>query len=130
MRERHPIYYSDEFHSWFVSRFSDVQSVINDTSTFSSEKSIRSRPQADPSKSTKTLLWTDPPRHRQLRTLINQAFTPRTIANLAPRIAQIVHNHLDAVALQGRMDVIKDLANPLPIIVIAELLGVPIQDQG
>lgn len=49
---------------------------------------------------------------------------------LAPRIAQIVHNHLDAVALQGRMDVIKDLANPLPIIVIAELLGVPIQDQG
>lgn len=130
MRERHPIYYSSEFHSWFVSRFSDVQNVINDTATFSSEKSIRSRPQADPSKSTKTLLWTDPPRHRQLRTLINQAFTPRTIANLAPRITQIVHNHLDAVAMQGHMDVIKDLANPLPIIVIAELLGIPIQDQG
>jgi cytochrome P450 len=129
MRECYPIYYSSEFHSWFVSRYDDVQNVIDDTATFSSEKSIWSRPGADPSKSIKTLLWTDPPRHRQLRTLINQAFTPRTIANLAPRITQIVHSHLDAVEAQGTIDVIKDLANPLPIIVIAELLGVPIQDQ-
>ena len=130
MRENHPIYYSSEFHSWFVSRYGDVQSVIDDTATFSSEKSIWSRPGADPSKSTKTLLWTDPPRHRQLRTLINQAFTPRTIANLAPRISQIVHSHLDAIEAQGSLDIIKDLANPLPIIVIAELLGIPSQDQA
>ncbi|GHO82106.1 cytochrome P450 [Dictyobacter formicarum] len=129
MREQYPVYYSREFHSWFITRYSDVQRVINDPLLFSSEQSIRSRPAGRVQQTTRTLLWTDPPRHRQLRSLINQAFTPRTIANLAPRVAEIVHSHLDQVASLGQMDVVKDLANPLPIIVIAELLGIPIQDQ-
>ncbi|GLV54548.1 putative cytochrome P450 YjiB [Dictyobacter sp. S3.2.2.5] len=129
MRERYPVYYSHEFHSWFITRYSDVQRVISDPQLFSSEQSIRARPTSRIQTTTRPLLWTDPPRHRQLRSLINQAFTPRTIANLAPRITEIVHSHLDQVALQGQMDVVSDLANPLPIIVIAELLGVPIQDQ-
>ncbi|GCE23440.1 cytochrome P450 [Dictyobacter kobayashii] len=129
MREQYPVYYSREFHSWFIARYSDVQRVINDPLLFSSEQSIRSRPAARTQPTVRTLLWTDPPRHRQLRSLINQAFTPRTIANLAPRIREIVHSHLDKVAHQGQMDIVSDLANPLPIIVIAELLGVPTRDQ-
>ncbi|GCE09018.1 cytochrome P450 [Dictyobacter aurantiacus] len=129
MRERYPVYYSREFHSWFITRYSDVQRVISDPLLFSSEQSIRARPTNKIQPTTRPLLWTDPPRHRQLRSLINQAFTPRTIANLAPRITEIVHAHLDQVAARGQMDVVSDLANPLPIIVIAELLGIPIQDQ-
>ncbi|GER89575.1 putative cytochrome P450 YjiB [Dictyobacter vulcani] len=131
LREQHPVYYSREFHSWFISRYEDVQNVINDPVLFSSEQSIRSRPKAtrQNSNAARTLLWTDPPRHRQLRSLINLAFTPRTIANLAPRITEIVHAQLDQVTPYGEIDIVADLANPLPIIVIAELLGVPIQDQ-
>jgi cytochrome P450 len=65
-----------------------------------------------------------------LRNLVTQAFTPRSVAQLAPRISQIVADLLDAVAPQGHMDVIDDLAYPLPVIVIAELLGIPTEDRA
>lgn len=71
----------------------------------------------------------DPPRHRQLRTLISQAFTPRVVAQLEPHITSIVHSLLDEVQDKGEMDVVDALAFPLPIIVIAELLGVPPADR-
>jgi cytochrome P450 len=72
-----------------------------------------------------SLIASDPPRHRQLRALVSQAFTPRAVAALTSRISCIVHELLDAVAPTGRMDVIRDLAYPLPVIVIAEMLGIP-----
>ncbi len=128
MRVTSPVFYAPEFRSWFVTRYDDVQRVVDDSALFSSEQAIRSR--LDEKKSAPTLLWTDPPRHGQLRSLVSQAFNPRTIAVLAPRITQIVQTHLDAVASAGRMDIMRDLANPLPIIVIAELLGIPSSDQA
>src|ERR1700693_5586743 len=124
IRERQPVYYAPEFNSWFITRYSDVQYVIDDAGLFSSQQAIKGSPPTDEGKTAPPPLGTDPPRHRQLRSLVSQAFTPRTIADLAPRITEIVHTHLDAVARKGTLDVIKDLANPLPIIVIAELLGV------
>src|SRR5260370_27858772 len=71
----------------------------------------------------------DPPRHRQLRSLASQAFTPRAIAKLTQRISEIVHQLLDHVVSRGRMDVIDDLSYPLPVMVIAEMLGVPLADR-
>ncbi len=131
MRETCPVYYAPEFSSWFVTRYQDVLRVIDDPVLFSSEQTIRSRVRSNGNgRSAPTLLWTDPPRHGQLRALVGQAFNPRTIVALTPRISQIVNAHLDAVAAQGCMDVVCDLANPLPIIVIAELLGIPTTDQG
>ncbi len=130
MREHHPVYYSPEFRSWFISRYDDVQRVIDDPELFSSQQTFRRRrSSSEEGKTVRTLLWADPPHHRQLRSLVSQAFTPRTIASLTTRITQIAHAHLDAVAAQGTMDIISDLANQLPIIVIAELLGIPAQDQ-
>lgn len=132
LREHYPVYYSAEFRSWFVTRYHDVQRVIADPVLFSSEQTIRRRakpPQTNGAQSAPTLLWIDPPRHRQLRSLINQAFTPRTIANLTPRIRAIVHAHIDAIIQRGEMDAVTDLAYPLPIIIIAELLGIPVADQ-
>src|SRR5260370_29318432 len=66
-----------------------------------------------------------PPRHRQLRNLVSQAFTPRMVAQLEPRITAITNDLLDHVAATGEMDVVRDLAYPLPVTVIAELLGIP-----
>jgi cytochrome P450 len=76
----------------------------------------------------RTLLVMDPPDHTRVRGLVSKAFTPRRVAALGLRIRKLVGELLDAALASGRFDVIKDLAEPLPAIVIAELLGVPPED--
>jgi hypothetical protein len=76
------------------------------------------------------MLFLDPPDHTRLRGLVNKAFSPRVLEVIRPRIAAIIDELLEPVAERGRMDVIADFALPLPAIVIAELLGVPVEDRG
>jgi cytochrome P450 len=122
MRESQRVNFNQMISMWEVFRFNDVQRVLNDYATFSSNY-IGEGPLSE------SLIGMDPPRHRQLRNIVTQAFTPRTIAQLAPRVTAIVHDLLDRVEAKGEMDIIDDLAYPLPVIVIAELLGVPIEDR-
>jgi cytochrome P450 len=75
------------------------------------------------------MLNADPPRHTRLRLLVNKAFTPKTVEELAPFIRGFVDKALDAALARGRMDVMADLAFPLPAIVIAEMLGIPPEDR-
>jgi cytochrome P450 len=75
------------------------------------------------------MLWRDPPDHTRLRALVNKAFTPRVIEGMRTRIQTIVDGLLDKVQGARSMDVIDDLAYPLPVTVICEMLGVPIGDQ-
>lgn len=123
MRETNPVSYSEEYGSWSVFRYNDVQKVLTDYSLFSSQYMGEQQPIA------MSIINTDPPRHRQLRSLVTQAFTPRRIAQLEPRITQIVNELLDKVQSSGRMDVVDDLAYPLPVIVIAEMLGIPPEER-
>jgi cytochrome P450 len=123
MRESNPVSYNEKIPWWEVYRYDDVFRIVNDYTTFSSE-------QVHPAVKMFSLLRADPPRHRQLRSLTSQAFTPRRIEQLVPRIIHIVNEHLDAVAATGHMDVMNDLAGPLPVIVIAEMLGIPREDQA
>ena len=74
----------------------------------------------------KMMLFSDPPDHTRLRSLVNKAFTPRVVENMRPHIQQIVDDLLDRVQDTGQMDLIEDLAYPLPVTVIAELLGIPL----
>ncbi len=76
-----------------------------------------------------SLLRTDPPYHRTLRGVVASAFTPMAISKLGPRIESITHDLLNQVIEKGNMDLISDLAYPLPVTVIAELLGIPLQDR-
>jgi cytochrome P450 len=78
----------------------------------------------------RSMLLMDPPDHTRVRGLVSKAFTPRRVAALAPRIEALVEELLDAAAARGdgTLDVIRDFAEPLPAIVIAELLGVPPED--
>ena len=78
-----------------------------------------------------TMLFSDPPDHTRLRRLVSKAFTPKSVERMLPHIAEIVDRLLDDVAArgEGEMDVVRDLAFPLPVIVIAEMLGVPLEDQ-
>src|SRR6185369_9184512 len=73
----------------------------------------------------RTMLVVDPPDHTRLRGLVNKAFTARRVADMRPRIRKLVDEQLDRVAGQGAMDVIRDLAHRLPVIVICDMLGIP-----
>jgi cytochrome P450 len=107
---------------WYVFRYDDVQQILSDIKTFSSA-GIQGDTYLEAS-----FLRMDPPRHRHYRALVSQAFTPRSVALLEPRIAAIVNDLLDAAARTGQMDVITDLAYPLPATVIMEVFGVPVAD--
>ncbi|MEO7003289.1 MAG: cytochrome P450 [Ktedonobacterales bacterium] len=107
-----------------------VQEALSDYAHFSSEYGKRNNADYAQHPISASLINTDPPRHRQLRNLATQAFTPRAVAQLTPRITAIVRELLDAVIPNGSMDIIQDFAYPLPVIVIAELLGIPPEDRA
>ncbi|WP_258073850.1 cytochrome P450 [Arthrobacter sp. Y81] len=105
-----------------------MQRVLSEHATFSSRMGGD-----DPSETGQlfaaSLITADPPRHRQLRSLVNQAFTPKAVDALAPRISQLTDELLDGIASTGTADLIAGLAYPLPVIVIAELMGIPPADR-
>lgn len=126
-----PAFYDERRKFWRVFRYPEVQRVLSDYNTFSNDRGglDPSQPR-DPNRSASaSLISMDPPRHRVYRTLVTQAFTPRTVAQLEPRITTIVHGLLDAVMSRGEMDVIDDFSYLLSVTVIAEMLGVPVADQ-
>jgi len=126
MREQAPLLYLPDYDLWLAFRYDDVKLILNDYNLFSSEHGRVQSPRvnADPVTAT-SVISQDPPRHTQLRGLISKAFTPRAIAELEPRIQAITHELLDRVAARGEMDFVKEFASPLPLIVIAEVLGIP-----
>ena len=77
---------------------------------------------------TRAMLFADPPDHTRLRRIGSKAFTPRAVEDMRPRIADIVDGLLDAAAEKGEMEVVADLAFPLPVTVISEMLGIPATD--
>jgi cytochrome P450 len=123
MRAATPVWYDDERRMWHVFRYDDIQRVTTDFGLFSSDYQRLIPPERR--KGASSLLASDPPLHRKLRGLATQAFTPQAVAALEPRIRAIVSARLDAVSADGQMDVIRDLADPLPVTIIAELLGIP-----
>ncbi len=126
-----PAFYDEQRQLWRVFRYEEVQRVLSDYRTFSNDRGglDPAQPRTSERPASASLISMDPPQHRLYRTLVTQAFTPRTIAQLEPRITEIVHRLLDAVIERGEMDVIDDFSYPLSITVIAEMLGVPIADQ-
>jgi cytochrome P450 len=128
MRVTQPVFYDRQHTTWHAFCYGDVQRVLSEHATFSSDivqtLEIKERERT----SHASLMFTDPPRHRQLRNLVNLAFTPRMVAQLEPRIQEITRGLLDR--LSGEVDLIRDLAVPLPVIVIAELLGIPAEKRA
>lgn len=121
MRAGQPVFHSEQFPLWQVFRYNDVQEVLTNYSHFSSQDTFEGFLQD-------TLITKDPPAHRKLRNLVNLAFTPRAVARLSDRVTQITQELLDAVKAEGTMDIVSDIAFPLPAKVIAEMLGVPAED--
>ncbi|MCB5275290.1 putative cytochrome P450 YjiB [Arthrobacter sp. SO5] len=128
MRKSQPVFRDPQSGVWHVFRYDDVQRVLSEHVTFSSRMGGEN-PSETGQLFAASLINTDPPRHRQLRSLVTQAFTPRAVEALAPRIFDITNELLAPAISAGAMDLIKDVAYPLPVIVIAELMGIPAGDR-
>lgn len=126
-------------HAWMVTRMEEAVQVLKEHGRFTVDPSSIgvSNPFGGNTNETsetptfftsKTMLTVDEPDHRRLRLLVSRAFTPRYIESLRPRVQEIADALLDRIEAQGHMEVVKDYAFPLPINVIAEMLGVPESD--
>jgi cytochrome P450 len=137
LQEEDPIHWSKLLDSWVMTRYDNIIAVLRDPS-MSAERispSIDGRAsssQMDLTPLSRMLsmwaLFADPPRHTRLRNLFNKAFTQSAIERMREHIQKVVDELLDNVLESGKMDVIRDLAYPLPAIVIAEMIGVPRED--
>ncbi|MCF3171882.1 cytochrome P450 [Streptomyces sioyaensis] len=130
-RQAGPVRYDEQQKLWQVLDHESVAAVLADPAAYSSDFSGLAPTQPDFETFRQgNFVGMDPPAHRKLRTLVSQAFTPRVVAGLEPRIHAVTTELLDAVEDRDRFDVVDALAYPLPLIVIAELLGVPAGDRA
>jgi aspartate racemase len=135
LRQEDPVHWDPFLHAWVVTRYADVLEVLH---TFSADRT------PTPEQLTsmglehlgpiaqvmvKQMLFMDAPAHARLRGLASVAFTPARVNALKSHIEEIVSDLLDAVQAKGQMDLIAEVAEPLPAIVTAEMLGVPVSDR-
>lgn len=128
MRQSAPVFLDEQSGSWHVFRYDDVQRVLSEHARFSSRMGGDESSEAGHLFAS-SLITTDPPRHRQLRSLVTQAFTPKAVEALTPRISELTDGLLEGVMSRGTADLIEVLAYPLPVIVISELMGIPAEDR-
>ena len=119
LRDTAPVYKFPGLPMWVVSRHGDIETILRDHLTFSSDLGM--------SVPIMSMVMQDPPDHTRLRQTVNRAFTPRNIAHLAPRITAIAHTLLDAHPQGG--DFVQGFANPLSVTIICEMLGVPLEQR-
>ena len=126
MRDTQPVWL-DPRGIYNVFRYDDAARILNDYATFSSDLN-RIMPNGAGGFEGGSLMLTDPPVHRKLRHLVSQAFTPKMAAGMVPRIRELANQLLDGIEGDS-FDLVRDYAHPLPVMVIAEMLGVPIADR-
>ena len=134
IRENDPVHRAPD-GNWVLVRYQDASTVLrdprfsNNPARLSPEIAEHIRTSPIRQVGSRLMMFLDPPDHTRLRSLVSQAFTPKVMESLRPRIQELVDELLDAVAERGEMDVLADLGYPLPTIVICELLGVPAADR-
>ena len=123
LRRKDPVHRMRLIDGWVLTNYEDVDMVLRDHRRFGNEgRDFGYIPYI-------SMLDLDPPAHTRIRGLVSRGFTPRSVSALEPRVRQRVDELLDALEGRDRIDLIQDFAFPLPVIVIAELLGVPPEDR-
>jgi cytochrome P450 family 142 subfamily A polypeptide 1 len=125
MREKAPLYWDPQAGLWGVSLHEDVMAVSRQPELFSS--ALGSRP--EPGGNVPSMINMDDPAHKRRRNLVNRGFTPRRLAEHEVRIRTIVTDLIDAVEARGHCDFVREIAAPLPMIVIGDMLGVLPEDR-
>jgi len=132
LRAETPVYWSEAAGLWALSKYADIQRVSKDPGLFCSRRGVIVN---DPIRlagelsTPPSIIHMDPPGHNRYRKLVSGAFTPRMVAMLEPRIRELVRESLDAVPANEVFDFVEHVAVPVPILVIAEMLGVPASDR-
>jgi cytochrome P450 len=123
LREHAPVFHVEEHDLWIVSRYADLLSAVRNTAVFSSNQgnSYERRP-------VPMLVGLDPPEHTRVRRVVARHWTPRVIGQLRPRVERLVSDLLDAALAKGDCDFLVDVCEPLPVTLIAEIMGVPTED--
>ena len=142
LREHEPVHQTP-FGVYLISRHADASAIARDPHLSTNQQNsdlFRAFAEANPPSeddamgqmNNVVLLFMDPPDHTRLRSLVSKAFTPKMIERLRARVEEVVDERLDDVEARGdgRMDVVSDLAYPLPVMIICELLGVPAEDHA
>jgi len=140
LRDQDPIHWDEELSFWVLTRYEDIDSLYTDARFSRAQGLMRNFQRLSESERqivepvyhsfSKTVFYADPPYHTHLRGLMNHAFTPRRVERLRPYIQRTVNELVDAAqSKSGTVDMIHDLAYPLPVMVIAELLGLPASDR-
>jgi cytochrome P450 len=131
LRETDPVHLS-ALGLWILTRYEDCVTSLRDPrfgrEGFEAILSAQYGEESETGRLPRSMLFRDPPDHTRLRSLVNRAFTPRVIEGMRGQIQGVVDGLLDRVQGAGRMDVIADLAYPLPVTVICDMLGVPVGD--
>ncbi len=132
MRRSAPVYWAERSKTWVIARYDDVMSVLKDTTRFSSDAMATVLVGATPRRSydgtpgapRPSVVTSDPPVHTALRDVVNRGFTPRQISAWKPEVEKIVDDCVATMRAKKAFDLVADLTNPMPVIVIANVLGV------
>ena len=134
LRARAPVHRSRLLKAWLFTRHADVKAILRDHRRFGNDPrkgTLSARQLAMlPPPNEYTMLILDPPDHTRLRALVRKAFTPRAVHALESRIRSIMRALLDEIDDRGAFDLMSALAWPLPVMVIAEMLGIPADDRA
>ena len=139
LRREDPVHWSERLDTWVLTRYKDVRSGHRDRRMASDRVSVNMSPLSKAEQAKFSLLgehvsnwlgFTDPPKHTRMRNLVSDKFTAELAEEMRGRIQQIVDGLLDNVEGQGQMDLVADLAYPMPATVVYETLGVPMENQA
>lgn len=128
MRDNHPVYYDEEQDVWNVFLYEDVNRVLSDYRLFSSRRERRQF-SIPPLETRININSTDPPEHRNVRSIVSKAFTPRSLEQWKPRIQAIADELVKDIEKFSEVDIVEQFAASLPVTVISDLLGVPTTDR-
>jgi cytochrome P450 len=132
LRDADPVHHVEQGDYWVLSRYSDVQAAVLDTTRYSSANGLTvsyGERAAAGLATVAPLVMMDPPEHTEFRALIGRGYTPRRVAGIEPQVRQFVRTRLDAMAELGACDIVTELFRPVPSFVVAGYLGVPEADQ-
>jgi cytochrome P450 len=129
LRAAGPVLWSEELRRWLVTGHAESVEVLRDPRFSADRRNWEGFREVAGRRRGRSMLASDPPDHTRLRNLVQQVFTPRVVERLRPRVQELVDGCLDRAAARGGMDVVADLAYPLPVTVIADLLGIPAEER-
>jgi cytochrome P450 len=136
-REEAPVFFSPIHGAWVVTRYEDVLAILRDPRRFSSAHRFRNPVAPSPAVQAelaqlpaeiRLLVNEDPPTHRRTRNLVSQAFSPKHVMAMAPRIHAIAHDLVDQFCAVGKADLVRQYTYPLPMRVLLEFVGLPVED--